>query len=170
MKNLLIDDFSAEISAIGTTWEGFTDQVMGGKSEMRVGRIVEAGPAMLSMSGTVSLANNGGFIQSRIMLNPRRGAFDASGYSGIKIIARGRGTGYYIFLRTTANVFPWSFFIASLPVTEEWTEILIPWSQFEKGDFGAFFALDLKKLSSLAVVAYKKEFTAKLDVRMISLY
>jgi len=31
----LIDDFSAEVSALGTRWEGFTDQVMGGVSQMQ---------------------------------------------------------------------------------------------------------------------------------------
>ena len=39
--DLLLDDFSdtAGVSAVGTRWEGFTDQVMGGVSQMQeIGR------------------------------------------------------------------------------------------------------------------------------------
>ena len=60
--------------------------------------------------------------------------------------------------------------MASLPVTEGWQELLIPFTQFTKGDFGAFFDLDLGQLSSLAVVAYKREFSARIDVREIGFY
>jgi hypothetical protein len=36
----LIDDFSGELSRLGTAWEGFTDQVMGGDSRLRTPRTV----------------------------------------------------------------------------------------------------------------------------------
>jgi len=171
MDGLLIDDFSSRVSSLGTAWEGFTDQVMGGKSEMQSGIAVESGQRFLSLSGRVSLDNNGGFIQTRLMLSPEKnGVFDASRYSGIRITARGKGDGYYIFLRTTGNRFPWSFYMAPLPVTGGWTTVDIPWSRFEKGDFGSFFDLNLKKLTSLAVVAYKKEFLASIDVSRIAFY
>jgi len=171
MNVLLVDDFSGDVSALGTAWEGFTDRVMGGKSEMQSGIAVESGQRFLSLSGRVSLDNNGGFIQTRLMLSPEKnGVFDASRYSGLRITARGKGDGYYIFLRTTGNRFPWSFFMAPLPVTDGWTTVDIPWTRFEKGDFGSFFDLNLKKLTSLAVVAYKKEFLASIDVSRIAFY
>jgi hypothetical protein len=123
------------------------------------------------MTGKVSLANNGGFIQARLLLKADgRASFDASRYSGIRLTARGRGEDYYIFIRTTGNIMPWSFFMAKLPVTDEWQEISIPWQSFKKGDFGSFFSLNTSKLTSLAVVAYKKAFDAALDVRRVSLY
>lgn len=171
VNGLLIDDFGSRVSALGTEWEGFTDQVMGGKSEMQIGRKAEDGHGFISLSGKVSLANNGGFIQTRLMLSPQRnGSFDASAFRGLRISARGKGDGYYIFLRTSGNRLPWSFFMAPLPVTSEWSSIDIPWNRFEKGDFGSFFALNLHKVTSLAVVAYKKEFEASIDVREISFY
>lgn len=171
VNGLLVDDFKSGVSAFGTAWEGFTDQVMGGKSEMQIGRGYEDGYPFLSLAGKVSLANNGGFIQTRLRLSPdNNGTFDASSYSGIRVSARGKGNGYYIFLRASGNRFPWSFFMAPLPVTGEWRSIDIPWARFEKGDFGSFFDLNLRKLTSLAVVAYKKEFQASVDVREISFY
>jgi len=39
-NTLLIDDFSAEQSALGTRWEGFSDRVMGGRSDLNA-RIVQ---------------------------------------------------------------------------------------------------------------------------------
>jgi hypothetical protein len=171
MPQMLIDDFSQDSSELGTKWEGFTDRVMGGRSDMEVGYRAEGGRRYLSMSGSVSLANNGGFIQARLLVgDKRRPAFDASGYRGLKLVVRGVGSDYYVFLRTTGNVMPWSFYMASLPVTEEWTEALIPWSEFRKGDYGSLFSFNPAKLSSVAVVAYKKAFSASIDVASISLY
>jgi len=171
MDELLIDDFSSRVSALGTEWEGFTDRVMGGKSDMQSGITADSGQRFLFLSGKVSLANNGGFIQTRLMLSPEKnGVFDASRYSGLRITARGKGDGYYIFLRMTGNRLPWSFFMAPIPVTDGWTAIEIPWSRFEKGDFGSFFDLNPKKLTSIAVVAYKKEFLASIDVSRIAFY
>ncbi len=171
MNTLLVDDFSSSVSALGTSWEGFTDQVMGGKSEMQIGRGYEDGHPFLSLAGKVSLANNGGFIQTRLYLSPDKNrTFDSSSWTGLRVNARGTGTGYYIFLRTSGNRFPWSFFMAPLPVTSDWSSIDIPWDRFEKGDFGSFFTLNLRKLTSIAVVAYKKEFQASIDVREISFY
>ena len=171
MESLLLDDFSSDVSTHGTRWEGFSDQVMGGKSELKLGIESEGGVRYLALSGNVSLENRGGFIQARLLLREgSRSHFDGSGYSGIRLIARGTGDGYYIFLRTTATVFPWAFYMAPIEVTEEWREIRIPWSVFGKGDFGAAFNMDVRKLKSVAVSAYKKEFQARLHVREIGLY
>lgn len=171
MNDLCIDDFSKNISFFGTSWEGFTDQVMGGKSEMYIGYKTENDKRYLSFSGQVRLENSGGFIQARLLLaSQKQKDFDASQYTGIKASVRGKGNDYYIFLRAKGNRFPWSFFMAPIPVTREWTEITIPFSSFKKGDFGSLFNLDTRKLTSLALSAYKKAFDAEIDIREISFY
>ncbi len=169
-KALLIDDFSSGVSALGTQWEGFTDRVMGGKSTMSSGREFADGMPVMAMRGDVSLKNNGGFIQVRLMLNPEERAFDASRFTGLSLKVKGTGDSYYVFLRTTANRLPWSFFKAPLPVSRAWTEVFLPWSAFQKGDFGSLFGFDPRKIVSLAVVAYKKEFTADLYVAEVNFY
>lgn len=170
-RQLLIDDFSSDKSNLGTSWEGFTDRVMGGISDMQVRKASEEGRPFLRMSGKVSLKNNGGFIQVRLPLRePGKSSYDGSKHTGLRIIARGSGDGYYIFLRTAGNVFPWSFYMAPLSVGIDWSEILIPWTAFGRGDFGAVFDLNVKRLTSLAVVAYKKEFDASIDVREMAFY
>jgi hypothetical protein len=67
MENyMIIDDFSGQRSALGSSWEGSSDPVMGGVSDM-TSRVVSDGDILyLEMSGHVSTSNNGGFIQLRL--------------------------------------------------------------------------------------------------------
>ena len=89
---LLIDDFTDRdgLSSFGTRWNGFTDRVMGGRSDMQAG-VVEtddgvrrnrrcSGPA-LRMRGSVRLDNNGGFIQVRLPLETGGETLDAADFA-----------------------------------------------------------------------------------------
>jgi len=167
---LLLDDFSEERSAIDTEWKGFTDRVMGGVSDMSVTRLPGPEGNFLSMQGKVSLENRGGFIQVRLMLKSSAKPFDGSEYKGIRVKVRGEGSGYYIFLRTTSMILPWKYFAAPVPVTGEWQYVDIPWTAFKPGDYGIAGKLRINRLRSLALVAYGKEFNAKIDLTEIGLY
>jgi hypothetical protein len=169
--DLLLDDFSRSDgrAVIGTQWEGFTDRVMGGRSDMSVGvRDTESGPA-LRMTGTVSLENNGGFIQVRLEL-AESGFFNAGEFRGVAVEARGRGDHYYIHLRNARTRFPWAYYAAKLPVTEEWQRIEIPFESFEGEYMLGGGRMDVGRLRSVAVVAAKAEFDADIWVRSVSLY
>lgn len=166
---MLIDDFNSETSRLGTSWEGFTDQVMGGVSEMTVVRANDTGEEYVRMRGDVSTKNNGGFIQIRLKLSPR-GVLDGSSFEGLRLVVRGRGSGYYIFLRTANTILPWKFFKAEIPVTEEWRSVDIPWTAFGSGDYGRAKTLKTNQLKSVALVAYGKDFTAEVDLRELSFY
>lgn len=167
---LLLDDFMEEIAKTGTAWEGFTDQVMGGRSEMSILRIPDPAGPYLRMQGDVSLERNGGFIQVRLMLSEEEKYVDASSYQGIRLTVRGEGTGYYVFLRTRGTRVPWKFYKAPVPVAEEWNTVDIPWSAFGSGDYGRMGPLDVTAIKSLALSAYGAEFTARLDVKELGLY
>lgn len=166
---VLIDDFSGPVSALGTRWEGFTDQVMGGASVMESGVERRDGGAALRLRGRVSLKNNGGFIQVRLKLSPDGKAFDASGYAGLALRVRGRGPGYYVHLRTTRTMFPWSFYGQELAGSEEWSTVLLPFEAFRSENM-AFGGLNPGRLVSVAIVAAKREFDADLLVDSISWY
>lgn len=171
-EELLLDDFSDGngVSAIGTEWQGFTDRVMGGRSDMETRLLQENDTFFLRMQGSVSLEDNGGFIQVRLMLGEGRGRFDASEYNGIRIKYRTTLEGsYYLHIRTSQNRFPWAHFAAPLPNSPEWGEARIPWSAFE-GQLTPFNTPRLDKMTSIAVVAAKEEFSARIDVREIGLY
>jgi len=165
----LIDDFSAETSRLGTSWEGFTDQVMGGASRMESGLVPGEQGRALRMSGQVSLKNNGGFIQMRLPLDPRKRPFDASSYTGIFLRVRGRDQGYYVHLRTPRTIFPWAYYGQSFPVSGEWTTVRLPFAAFRPQNMGGG-PPDPGKLVSLAIVAYGREFNAELYVQSVGFY
>jgi hypothetical protein len=87
----------------------------------------------------------------------------------VKVTVRGLPGAYAVHLRTAQNWFPWNFFTAPLAVTEDWTEVLLPFSGFQ-GAYGAWGSPDLRTLKTVALVAIGRPFDARLDVRSLSLY
>lgn len=167
---VLLDDFQGEESLLQTEWEGFTDRVMGGVSDMTVIRMNDSQGPFLRMAGRVSLENNGGFIQVRLKLASGFSSFDGSGYRGLRLTVRGEGSGYYIFARTSATVLPWKYYTAPVPVTDEWRTVDIPWSAFGPGDYGRLGRFRPDKLKSVALTAYGGDFNARIDLREIGFY
>ncbi len=168
---LLLDDFSRADarSQLGTQWEGFTDRVMGGRSDMQVAVAdSDRGPA-LHMTGEVSLENNGGFIQARLALS-ESGSFNAEEYRGVAVEVRGAGDHYYLHIRTNRTRFPWAHYAAEMPVREEWAWVQLPFDDFEPQLMLGGGSPDRRRLRSIAVVAAKAEFTADLWLRRVALY
>ena len=81
----IIDDFSqpGPRTRCGTAWELVSDQVMGGVSDGRLTHEPVAGRPAHHLTGTVSLDNNGGFLQMALDLHPDGNAVDASGFAGL---------------------------------------------------------------------------------------
>ncbi len=168
---LLLDDFSRPDgrSHLSTLWEGFTDRVMGGRSEMSAGIVAtEEGPA-LRMTGDVSLENRGGFIQVRLPLS-EQGAMDASAYRGVAITARATGDHYYLHLRTNRTRFPWSHYAQKIAVGQNWERIEVPFDEFEPRYMLGGGSPNVSRLRSVAVVAGNAEFAADIWIRSIELY
>lgn len=187
----LLDDFSSAggVSRLGTRWEGFTDRVMGGVSDIQVDLMPGETGRVLKMRGNVSLENNGGFIQVRLLFREGKKSYDAGDYRGIVIRARSMddgnmdagnmddegsrdkdgGKGYYIFLRTTRTVFPWAYYGQTIPVTGEWQDHFLPFSDFASANM-ARSSLNPEKLVSVGIVAAYREFFADLEVDYIGLY
>jgi len=166
---LLLDDFQRDdgLSSLGTRWEGFTDRVMGGRSDMQVGyRDSDAG-AVLFMRGQVRLENRGGFIQARLPLNPAGDSFDASAWEGLKIRVRGTPGPYYLHLRTRQTWQPWQHYRAPIEVGPEWHEQFVPFTAFEGR--ATLRRLDVSALKSVGVVAYGEAFKAEIEVSRLEL-
>jgi len=168
-ERMLIDDFASlnGTASIGTEWRGFTDRVMGGRSDMQVGYRQHDEHGVLHMQGQVRLENNGGFIQARLPLSANGGNFDASGYRGIAVRVRGTPGPYYIHLRTRHTWRPWQYFHAMVEVGPEWQDQIIPFSAFEGRSIRR--DLDLASLRTLGVVAYGEAFAAEIEVARIEL-
>ena len=91
LKTMLIDDFSSVGSkkSFGTNWQFVSDRVMGGVSSGKMEFVNEDDRSSMHMTGAVSLANNGGFIQARTSFNPEGRSFDARRFTGIKLRIKG---------------------------------------------------------------------------------
>jgi hypothetical protein len=163
----LIDDFSSERSRVGTVWRLVTDQVMGGISSGHMARRSWEGRTVLCMSGEVSLANNGGFVQVNLDLSAN-GVLDASGYEGIRLVVRGNGEVYNLHLKTTATAMPWQSYRAEFSAGDTWKEIRLPFSTFRPHRLVP--ALNLARLKRLGIVAIGRVMTADLCVDEIGFY
>lgn len=166
---LLLDDFADRDgrSAFGTRWNGFTDRVMGGRSDMQSGVVdTDDGPA-LRMRGSVRLENNGGFIQVRLPLTVDGETLDGSGFDGVRLQVRGASGPYYVHIRTPDCRRPWQYYRAELPVTSQWREVFVPFSAFEGESIRG--TPDFGNLSSIALAAFGEAFEAELEVRHLAL-
>lgn len=167
---MLIDDFSSEtlISRQGTQWRGVSDQVMGGVSKASVFRDTIDGRSCLRLTGDVHLENNGGFIQAALDLARSDSTFDASDYTGVRLVVHGNGERYSGHLRTPDNVRPWQSYRAHFTATPDWKVIDLPFAEFMPHRLNT--PLDIKRLRRLGLVAIGRAFHADLAVSELSFY
>ncbi len=165
----LIDDFGAadRRSRLGTTWRLVTDQVMGGVSTGRMQRRTIDGRAALCMSGDVSLANNGGFVQLSLDLSPS-GLLDAGAFAGVRLVVRGNGEAYNLHLKTAATSMPWQSYRAGFTAGDTWQEVRLPFGSFAPHRLVP--ALDVTRLKRLGIVAIGRTMRAELCVAELGLY
>lgn len=171
MNNYLpLYDFNETAVEPQFEWKGFTDQVMGGVSEISTRVMSQDDEIFIRMEGDVSLENNGGFIQISLRLASGLKSYNASEFDGIRLKVKAEGSGYYVFIRTSSTIFPWQFYKAPINTEETWQTVDLAWSDFEGGDYGNFGGMKPTHLKSIALVAYAKEFRAKIDMSSIGLY
>lgn len=170
---LIIDDFQSGNgqSVFGTRWEGFSDRVMGGLSDLNLSyQRLEDDRLALRLQGQVRLENNGGFIQARLPLNRDGQRFDASDWQGVRITTRAQPGAYYIHLRTRATWLPWQYYGARIPIQAdwEWVTLDIPFGVFDGESTRR--KLDVSSLKSIGIVAYGEAFEADIEVSALSFY
>ncbi len=160
---MVIEDFSGDT---GTRWQFFTDQVMGGVSEGQARIVDHGGRTALHLTGTVSTANRGGFIQARRDL-PEGLPPSAT---GIGIDHSGDGGIYYIHLRTTRTVLPWQFFQAAFQTGPDWQETRLPFDAFTAKGRGLRAPLRPAEIRSIAIAAYGRDHQADVKLARIATF
>jgi hypothetical protein len=144
-------------------WRFFTDTVMGGVSTGQLSFVSEDGRTHARMTGRVSTANRGGFIQMRLNLDSPPPA----GTAGIRLIARGNDQRYFVHLRTSGTVLPWQFYQAGFDVTRSWAELRLPFADF-RASGGLLRATPRSEtVTSVAIAAYGRDHVAEIEVREI---
>lgn len=159
----VIEDFTLQPE---TRWRFFTDQVMGGVSTGSVAFVRDDGLPFARMTGHVSTANRGGFIQMRRDL----AGPPPKGTAGVRIVVRGNAERYFVHLRTGSTLLPWQYYQAGFDVSESWREIRLPWDAFKPSGALLPDVVTSQRLTSVAVVAYGKDQDAKIDVREVGFY
>lgn len=162
-QTILFDDFSNNPAK---RWEFVTDQVMGGVSTGNVSFMTENGTSYARMTGTVSLQNNGGFIQFRRSVTSH---FEKS-KQGLELKLRGNNQQYFVHIRTTGTFLPWQYYHAPFSSNSDWTIVRMPFSMFERSSSFLSKKITAKNIRSVGIVAFGKEHEVQLDVEKISIF
>jgi len=170
LKNFLVDDFlrGDGMSAVGTRWQFFTDQVMGGLSMGTARFAVHEGRHSIRLQGKVSLENNGGFIQVALPLVTGDEPFDASKFRGLRLWTRGNEERYGVHIRTSDLELPWQYYSAEFVAGAVWKKVDLPFSRFRCE--ATEIPLNPGRLTRIAIVAGEKSFKADVAISRIEFY
>jgi hypothetical protein len=167
---MIIDNFSQQNlrSNLGTYWRAVSDEVMGGISKANIVSDVFDSRICMRLSGHVCLDNNGGFIQAALNLDSSGKVFDASDYTGIRLVVRGNEEQYSVHIRTPDNKRSWQSYRSHFFSSMDWSVIKLPFSDFSPHRLSD--PLDISRLRRIGIVAIGKAFYADMAVCEISLY
>lgn len=150
-------------------WRMISDQVMGGVSKGHVLRQTELQSVCDCLQGTVSLENNGGFIQMQLDLGLSTGlSRPFEQYDGIFIELMGRPHGYNLHFKSSQLWMPWQSFRKRVEVTDQWQRFFIPFAEFE--GHRTFSVFNPAKATKFAILAIGEAFEAKVCVRRFGVY
>lgn len=115
---------SATTDAIARVWGAVDDVVMGGVSESQL----QFGSGAALFSGTVSVANNGGFasVRTRNFETP----LDLTGYQGLELRLRGDGQRYKFIARSQAQWDGMGYSQSFDTVFNTWMTVRLPFKDF----------------------------------------
>lgn len=167
-KPVLIDDFSADDGRAlnGNRWMGFTDQVMGGRSE-GIARLDEIdGRTCLRLTGRVN-THGGGFIQIALDFSEGRKPFDAAKFGGLELEVYGNTEDYNCHIRTTDVRWYEQSYQATFNAPRRWTTVSLPWNSFTPYKIAA--PLNTSRLMRLGILGWMRDFDADIAVGRISL-
>nr|WP_246423666.1 CIA30 family protein [Roseospira goensis] len=148
-------------------WRLVTDGVMGGLSQGQVVAEPVRGRSALVLTGTVSLENNGGFIQMACDLRPDGAVVDARGFAAVELDVCGDGETYGLHLRTTDITRPWQSYRLAFVAPPAWTTVTLPLAEAVAHRTDAPFRPE--RLRRLGLVAIGRAFQPWLAVARIAL-
>lgn len=149
-------------------WEYVSDQVMGGVSSGELQLQDADGLAYVTLTGTVSLENNGGFVQMAFDLAEARAAVDPASWDGIELELRGNNEIYEVRLRTTQLERPWQSFRRAFSASENWKVMRFPFADFMP--HRTEVAFDPAALRRIGILAIGRTFEADISVRAVRLF
>lgn len=147
-------------------WDYIADNVMGGVSSGQVRFDAAGGTSFARLTGTVSTANNGGFIQFRRPLDQTL----PPETQGVSLTVRGNGEPYFVHLRTTGTRLPWQYYQAQFETSAGWQEIRLPWSAFKPSGRLMRKTPSSSAITSVGIVAFGRDHNARVDVSEVDFF
>ncbi len=153
----------------GKYWQYVSDRVMGGVSDGQVDLEKDGEMYYARLTGNVSTANNGGFIQLRAGVSFTNSEKDGKNLQGVRLNVKGNGETYYIHIRTNENWSPSDYYSATFKADSDWKMIDLPFNKFER-KWSKNSTLDAKNIRSFGIVAYGKDYVSDVSVSTIEFY
>jgi hypothetical protein len=147
-------------------WRYLSDQVMGGISEGQARFESDADAPVLRLTGDVSTANRGGFVQVRRALDSPLPAQA----KGVILTVRGNDQRYFVHLRTSGTSLPWQYYQAGFEATSDWQVVRLPLSAFTASGSLLRKTPRPETIRSLGIVAYGRDHRADISVKSVGFY
>jgi hypothetical protein len=167
-SNFILDNLgNPGTTTQGQNWSFFTDGVMGGLSEGQAIISSEDNIPCYKMTGNVTTENNGGFIQIRTPINP---IINAAQYEGIYLRVKGNNKKYSIHIRTPLTIAPWQYYSYSFKLSNQWSEIKVPFFEFKKSNFYEPKSLYEQSITYIGLIAGFDNFYADICLAEIGFF
>jgi len=169
-KSIAAEDLSFPFNAdSGKYWQYVSDRVMGGVSDGQVTIEQDGEMYYARLTGNVSTANNGGFIQLRSGVSFANTEKDGKNLKGVRLNVRGNGETYDIHIITNDRAYYGDYYSATFKADSDWKMIDLPFNKFKRQRYNTL-KLDAKNIRSFSITAYGRDFTSDVSVSTIEFY
>ena len=149
-------------------WQYISDQTMGGVSDGQAILDKDGDMIFARLTGNVSTANNGGFIQIRTNFSFVDLINTNKDLKGVLLNTKGNGETYHIFIRTSEDRSYRDFYSATFTTNDNWEIVDLPFSKFKHTYSNR--SLDGNDIRTFGIVAYGRNFYSDVSVSEISFY
>ena len=149
-------------------WQYISDQTMGGVSNGQAVLDKDGDMIFARLTGNVSTANNGGFIQIRTNFSFVDLINTNKDLKGVLLNTRGNGETYHIFIRTSEDRSYRDFYSATFTASDNWEIVDLPFTKFKHRYSNK--SLDGNDIRTFGIVAYGRDFFSDVSVSEISFY
>lgn len=148
-------------------WAFVADTVMGGVSQGALDHARIGGREAARLTGTVSLDNNGGFIQMAADLTLKE-TINADAWEGLRFDVLGNDETYDIRLKTEHLTHVWQSFRTDFVASHVWMTLSLPFSAFQAYRTDAAF--EPSAVNRIGILAVGRAFSADVAVSNLRLY
>ena len=149
-------------------WQYISDQTMGGVSDGQAILDKDGDMIFARLTGNVSTANNGGFIQIRTNFSFVDLINTNKDLKGVLLNTKGNGETYHIFIRTSEDRSYRDFYSATFTANDNWEIVYLPFTKFKHRYSNR--SLDGNDIRTFGIVAYGRNFYSDVSVSEISFY